>query len=86
MSESITYSGNGQIRVMGTNQKRTIRKGDTVKRGDIPNDAFDALKLRPDFGGDLDTYRASRRGIFPKMKAEPKSEPKPKAKLKKVKE
>ena len=61
MKEQITYSGNGQIRMFGNDGKlQKFKHGDVIKRGDIPNDAFNGLMLRPDFGADLDTYRASR--------------------------
>ena len=63
MKDSITYVGGGQVVVAGNDGKRArILPGQIVKRGDIPNDAFDALAIRPDFGGDLDEYRASRAG------------------------
>jgi len=85
MKTKLEYSGGAVISVYlpsGTIHK--INPGDIVKRGDIPNDAFDGLSVRPDFGATLDEYRASRvRGALPRP-VEPKPvEPKPTPKNKK---
>lgn len=78
MPEEITYQGNGTVRVRVTPVEvkeariRKFRKGDTIRRGEIPDDAFDYLASLPSWGGDLDAYREARaRRWGPKPKDEP---------------
>lgn len=63
MKEQITYTGNGQVQIAlndGRIMKVTKGGNTTIKRGDIPDDAYKALSERPDFGGDFEAYRAKR--------------------------
>ncbi len=88
MKDSITYTGNGQVNVklggMSDSPSVRILPGNTVKRGDIPDDAFSCLADRPDFGGDIGKYlaRKGQRVAPPEPKPEGKSKSKKPAKAK----
>lgn len=78
MSESITNQGSQRVSVRITPVEvqearvRDILPGETVHRGDIPDDAFDHLRSLPTFGADLEEYRAARaRRWDPKPEATP---------------
>lgn len=59
--QSLTYTGDGVVRVhLKDGSVFEFTKNVTAKRGEIPNDAFRALSVRPDFGASLEEYRASR--------------------------
>ena len=72
--QSLTYTGGGSMRVsLRDGTVKTIRKNDTIKRGDIPNDAFEAFSVLPSFGATLEEYRRSRAHyVGPAEKPEPK--------------
>lgn len=82
----ITNHGAAQVSVRTTPVKvkeakvRRIMPGETIRRGEIPDDAFDYLASLPSFGGDLDQYRACRaRRWQPPEPPAPHLEPDPEA-------
>lgn len=61
--ETITYrpdSKRARILIGEKGRAKKLRYGDEVNRGDIPDDVFDYLKSRPDFGADLEEYKKTR--------------------------
>jgi len=60
MSDMITFQPTSKTAMIRIDGSKRIRSGDVIRRGEIPDDAFEYFSTLPSFGGDHGAFVAAR--------------------------